>query len=546
MLTRLSLGGDRPVSAAGGIDLDRSLWWLSADGRGWPVPGQPGATVDMDLNIWGTPEVIRLDKLYFRASDLVVSSDGDYRPGRPKPVDFNLYAFQLTPDTPASELPKGVEPVLNPAADDDSRIVRGDVRSEVHVLGTIDPLQLTLDHCFLHGRNLEVADRIIGDVDVTMEGRADDSRLDVHSTYMTLLGGKWAMEAFWLRGDPATHVNVGVNALQLAKVANLKRDARAAGGPDAGAAAHGVDVAGTADASFNADVFSLDRNHVTVKGGLTLQGVRIGAIQPYGASSELFAADRIEVATRELLRDGRVTLDPVLVTRGKGMAEATASADLNTPTQWSASLKAKDWPVAPAGTQASASVSGETRLDVSVADPSRPRLYGRADFHADLKWKNQPAATVSLKGRAKGRQVELAALRLDGLGGAALGSAWVDLDHLNESSTRVDFSGINASELTKFVPATKDLAGTFHGTLTAHPATTRYPLDPLSVKLDVFAADAKFRNVQVGDLHVNGFANLEQSEPSVGARASGSSWTTPRSGPARWTSPAASSASGAG
>src|SRR5262249_30721981 len=137
------------------------------------------------------------------------------------------------------------------ARDQASRFLRGAFSGSLSVGGTLSPLLLDVTGQ-ANGREVLVAQRTIGDLEMHLAGRVDGERADIKSDKLSILGGDWSLEANYVLRDDSTNLILDVDHLNLKKVALL------AGGPD---------VTGTLSGEWDIRMPTLrfDKNDIAVK-----------------------------------------------------------------------------------------------------------------------------------------------------------------------------------------------------------------------------------------------------------------------------------------
>ncbi len=462
LLTSLNVQGSSPITGEGGYVRSQKLGWLSIQGRNWRFPGAPA--VNVNFNAWADTDHLHLDQLYVQLSGLSVYALGDYVYHRPKPVEVQVY---LTEDPLAQN--------------DQTALVKGLLRGDLDVEGTLLPVNLTLGGEAI-GQNVWLKSKRIGDLAMVLNGSVTDGRVDLSSRQFELFGGHWDVEGHWpvensiLRLDQLKFIGV---SLPLA----LGRS----------------DITGTADGDFSVDLRELDLAGIEVNGKARLSNVTVNH-----GNRQVFAVDEANIA-HVGISNSTILLNPVQLSRKEGdqSGAATLSAEttLDRPSQWSVKFDAHTWPLHQGQATASLSASGKT--DIDLANLS---AVGHVDLSVAAVATTRPLGQVDAAIDLDQRVIQANSIHISALGGNAQGRAKVDIDHPMESTGRLDWKSLDISQLRGLISGLEQFSGTVDGSVEMAKSTDPRPLEPMGIDLNIQSHDVRVGHVQIGDARIFAYA----------------------------------------
>lgn len=513
---------EHPAEAFGQYDLGDGSWraWVNIGSIGVPKSG--GAQATLMFGAWGDRQAIRLQEFYVRGAEAELWATGWYVFDKPRPVDLDVYLKHI----PRAERTTDKPPIF------------GFLRGEMHLSGTAAaPRDLDVTGKLL-AQDFGIFDRPVGQVVANITGHINNQRAKVQTKRLRLLEGEWDLDAVYTAKTKAVDIGVDVRGMPLKEVGQiLKRE----------------DFAGRFDGNWKIHVARPNLNDINATGSVTARGVKAGGL------------DADTLTARMDLKQGQLKIDPIRLRRTvtrqmiaagapapaagekpaeplkddvtvKGVMDASLRMNLNRPTGLTASLSMASWPLE-LGTDTWVDVSGgvpELSVDLAAAaSPERDQtgeapqfvppnvtLNGNVQFNADLTWRNQNVGNATLAMTLLGREADVRRIQLRSMGGNFEGQAMLDADQPLQSTASLSWDSVNAELLGDVVPAARDLAGIFSGSLRVEPAGNPRALEPLVARLAIEPAGGRYRAMDIGPIRLNGYTNLRRyvlNDPSSDA-----------------------------
>ncbi len=466
-LVSLGMAEKGTLSGNGLYKLGSGEWYLWAQGSDWRLPGLGDAPLGVMINIWGGAEQIRLDKLFVSLEALDLFADGYYYFDRPKPVDLNLY---LT------------HPPANATDGPPDALLRGRVRADAHVSGTVRPMNLDLDGQ-MRGREVFVRGREVGQVQGALRGavRGEDIRIDIPKA--ELFKGIWDLSVRYPltgpRGREVFLVDLGADRVALSEVGTLLNQPQLTG-MFSGKWRTTIPRQGGVNAIESSGDFTVDKPALGAAGARKITG-----------KTKIFGGT-IEVA------DG-------LAVQGDGSAKFTLKTLFDHLDRLNATLDAADWPLAAAGGELKIISNLQTQVFI---DTSARSIQGPVTLRSDVVVRDRPAAKIAVNGQLHGRSLELTQIHADAAGGEVNGVARVDFDKPLSSTAELDWADVRAGELIAVVPELSGLEGTYSGKLSVARAPDPRAPEPLRVKIDLHSDAGRFRSVSIGEMMFASYLNI--------------------------------------
>jgi hypothetical protein len=190
-----SANAGQQLTGRGQFDLSNKQWWVWLRGAGFALPlgdgSEPAPPLAFDATAWGQGAYAQLRQVYARVGNVEASAFGAYDNHLPKPLQLDLWLRHLTPL----------------GAEEQSSLVRGRLRSETHLAGTVNPLNLELTGRLL-ARDLVVRGRALGDVRAALEGNITRDFVRARTRGLKLLGGAWDLEFDWPSDYPEKSLQI--------------------------------------------------------------------------------------------------------------------------------------------------------------------------------------------------------------------------------------------------------------------------------------------------------------------------------------------------
>ncbi|HEY7120363.1 MAG TPA: hypothetical protein VH475_27490, partial [Tepidisphaeraceae bacterium] len=226
-------------------------------------------------------------------------------------------------------------------------------------------------------------------------------------------------------------------------------------------------------------------------------------------------ADRIEGGI--IARDGNVRLEPIVLRRKGGRADAKISFPLNAPRQMHVESTVAAWPVEYSAGRAryreNSLIWLQTELD---ADLKALTAKGRvANFRADVPIKQGQSIIINASANIDGRALDVTSIRGEGLGGEITGDGILHLGNPLQSSGRVDWRNVGADAIAALYPAVGGLAGRFSGSVRFSPTSPDRNPDatgPFALQGSVQASpDATLKGMHIGDADFIVYADYQRA-----------------------------------
>jgi hypothetical protein len=449
------------LTGRGRIDLDSREWWLWLGGGEFAVPRLRRSRLAIDLSAWGSFDYVMLEQAYLNLGDIELSAHGFWDRAVPKPVDLNVWLTHL----PAY-------------GDERSPVVRGRLRADTKLVGTLRPLHLDLTGR-LRGRDLHVRRYSLGDPEAALSGVVTSEFARFRTSKLRLLDANWELEGDW-PVDPAKSfaLTVAVDAVALERVGEVFGEGL---------------LTGVADAKVTMLIPEPRLDAIDLDGTFAARDV---AAAPFHAES---------VGGTVAMRGGVLRIEPVELRESAGTATASGTVDLiRAPRELSVKLDAENWPLdVPRAGSLVGSGGAEVRLDLA-----NRAAFGSARFNGAFTRDGREVGTADAELLAEGRVLRV--MRLEGrtLNGSYEGSASYLIDDPNRTKLGLELSNVDVSALAAWVPQLADLGGVYSGKLDVAPADDPRALGPLGATLSLRSPDGGWRALAVKEVNLSAFANL--------------------------------------
>jgi hypothetical protein len=437
-----------------------------------PLPRPPEEAMAFNVNAWGTFDHITLRDNYLSVGDLQLSADGLFDAALPKPLAVSVWLTHL--------------PALGTEQSD---VIRGRLRAEAQLVGTVAPLNLDLSG-ILRGRDLHFRSRPLGDPQAKITGTIDIDEVNIQTERMKLLGGDWEMRAMW-PSDPgrSLEIETHVSDLPLSEVTGAFNTQR---------------LDGRAAARASLTIPRAERDALLGSGTFELSNL----------NSDPFHAGR--AAGTMSLRDGTLRIDVSDMRERDGRATALITSDLRTPRTWNVRANLQHWPLEVPRPEASLLVSGSADLR---ADFAQRAAFGTARADIDLARAGADVGTIALDLAADGRTLHARQIDARVLGGAVEGSATLPIDRPIEARAQLAWRDVEAARLSTWIPRLEGFSGVYSGELHVGPSQDPRALGPLRIDLSLRAPDGGYRAMALTALELSAFVNAAARDPSAAGQA---------------------------
>jgi hypothetical protein len=526
------------LAASGAYHRSSGAWNAYLTGDGWPIDPNAKAPANFLLDAYGDRTWAELGELFVEGAGVQLWARGRiaYRaPGAPAelhvhgwypPIDYTWHERDADPR-------------------EDVRL-SGRLESELHVTGgAASPIRLDVNGRLL-ARDFRVRNHPVGDVTLAVSGRADDEGVNVRTRRLDLFSGQWELTGRYTWKDRLSRVSVDLYDLSLAQLDNF--------------ASAPPNLRGTLGGHWNIDLPDFDPRRMTAEGRYQVQNLaRLTPPPPTTSPAVASAIDRatttnpvvhaagarpaahvervspttmvvsVAPATRAAgpgspasapttqvtlvpiadgiegvmtAADGVVRLDPILLRRRGGRAEARARFPITAPRQVHVEASAAAWPVEPWGPSPRGTPRALVWLQAKLdADLKRLTADGQFSLRADVPVKEQ-SVVVNVDALVRGRTLDVRTLRGQGIGGEITGDGYVYLDSPLQSTGRVDWRDLDATSVVALVPELSGLAGKFSGTVRFSPTSRELNPDatgPFAVQGTLKSEGGRFDGMTVGD-----------------------------------------------
>jgi hypothetical protein len=472
-LQQLKIADTQQVAASGQYDRAKQSWWLTLDGRGWPVyANKPDTRIDLNLDIWGDRQMSRVKQLFIRSGQTMIDVVGGYTYGQPKPVDASVYVMQY--------------PSTQPTGGNDLLLVRGELNADAHTVGTLVPLELEMQgHAY--GKSLAIGNRFLGDLDVSIKGDMDRDATTFETKQLQALGGHWDLSGWWPADDRAFRLDLSTNDLPLTSAADVP------------------DLSGTLAGKWTFDMRKPTALGLAMSGKMTARDVKYTSYTGTHSAIERFSADTVDFPNVSL-SNGILRLDSIHMQQSDGgWIDASASLNLLDTTQATVAFHVADggWLLKPQGPDLAVRLRGSSeKVDF---DAIHGKATGQVDVDVDVDWKSKPVTTSTSQVKFDGRIITLNSMKADVLGGKLLGGGSIDLDHPYQTNATFTMNSLGSGNLAAVVPALSDLRGAYSGQLMLMPARGPQPLEPQEIHLDVTPSVGMYHNVPIDSFRLRGY-----------------------------------------
>ena len=449
------------LAGRGRIDLGSQEWWLWVGGGEFALPRVRRSRLAIDLNAWGSFDYVELDKAYLNLGDMELSAHGFWDRHKPTPVELNVWLAHL----PAY-------------GDERSPVVRGRLRADTKLAGTLRPLRLDVTG-HLRARDLHFRRYDLGDTQAALTGRVTGESARFQTTKLRLLDANWDVDANW-PVDPrkSFELTVSVDAVALDKMGDVFGDER---------------LSGVAGGRVTMLIPEPRLEAIELDGAITARDVAAGALH----------AEHVRGTVA--MRNGTLRVEPVQLSESSGSATASATVDLiGAPRVWSVKLSAEQWPLdIPRAGSAVGAAEAELRLDLA-----QRAAFGSASVRGTFARGGREVATADAELLAEGRVLRVMRVEGNTLRGSYSGSGSYLLDDPNRTKLGLELRDVDASALAVWFPRLAELRGTFSGAIDIEPTNDPRALGPLGATLSLRAPDGRFGALSLHQINLSAFASL--------------------------------------
>jgi hypothetical protein len=118
---------------------------------------------------------------------------------------------------------------------------------------------------------------------------------------------------------------------------------------------------------------------------------------------------------------------------------------------------------------------------------------------------DKDAGTLSIQSDMNGRTVNVRNLEAAALGGTAHGAAVVSLDDFTKSTGNLGWNGLDAAQVSNFIPKAEGLGGTISGTANLAPTDNPRDIGPLRLVAKISSNDLRFKSIEIGDAALSSY-----------------------------------------
>lgn len=468
---------DTDQLSAQGYFLASKRWGLKFGGRGLPLPKIAHESLGIDIDLAGDPEIVHVRSVRLAADETVVQAKGSYVYSQPEPLMLLLEVNHVPPETDVETAALGGKPTA-------PRLLEGLLAANGQVTGTVDPLVLNVDGQ-VQGVKVKLLERDLGDISIRLKGYGDHERLqlwrDGGGAPLVLFGAQWELEAIHNLEQDATTLTVGFKDMPLKEVGKFL-------GSEA------IDGNATGNWAVYVPTYRDVTNQVRAGGKLEVKNLVLGT----------YKLDSLDAWT--VVENGRAGLSPLIARQAEGVFTAYPSLPLLAPNQIEINdLRLERWPLAlPPSTYLTLDASAP-RVAVSFGNKPAPNSPPQA-IAPGMQFESGPisaqarvtigdieAGDVRLTAGLNGRALDVTLLTADLFESRLEAKASVPLDEPNGTTGSFMMNDIDPQQLSKLVPALKDLSGTFDMRGAIGPVSGRDVLEPLGASLAIKSRDVWFK-----------------------------------------------------
>lgn len=498
-LASLTAQGRGAISGGGDWNFSDNTWSATLHAENVPVLNSP-ATATLALDARGDRDTIHLQQATVQADGVTAEAAGSYAFALPQPLDL---AVQLR-ETSFGDVPPPTTAATQPAiatAPDHTIRLQGKLRGNARLHGTLTPLNLDIAGRLL-ARNLSVRARDLGDLDVDVTGLLTENDLQLRTTEMQILGGRWNGSIAYPFATRTATVHVTLSDLPLEKWS----DAFHWTVPAAGDAAAPL-LTGTAAGDVTLEASGFDLAAMRGQGTLHIAHPQVNVAPGLPPVLAQAASARISLA------DGRIDIVPdirqvpaaaPMVADRQGTLTGTLGLLLSEPDRLDADLHLQNWTLDFPGQDALLRVSSDLKGNLDLRTISGAAA---AQTHTELWYRQQKTGDVLADATLAGRILTVSRVTAQMLTGNLNGSARVDLDKPLAAMLSLTWQDVDVTRLAPFYPPLADAVGISSGTLTVAPAQDPRALEPLKLTATLTNRGGLYRGIPIGNAMAEGYAS---------------------------------------
>jgi hypothetical protein len=469
-LNQLSLPGNegaaRLTRSEGTYDLSRRAWSFELAGQqmdlGQGVPMIERLAVDLAGQFGGKATtgrpLVSLNQGELRLGGLALTATGSYAPDDPD--RSKAIQGELALDQVPLKLREATR----------SLVQAQNLRGEIEVAGSIDPLRLTGEGQFT-ALNLQAGQQTLDTLQLGVEATADDQRLTVETKQLSVLGGRWAIHGTY-QLDPAAdqryRVTVTGRQLELAELGQ--------------AIPGNTPLRGQSRLTLDARGDSLALNQLKVDGQLSGKNASVGPVR-FDQFSGVLA-----------IEGGQLRVKNLSANHGKGTLTGGLQLALDEPTQPRVRLKLEQWPVLatkPLSLVLGGSIEGRFNAAETTGE-------AKGQIDARLAGAEGQIAALTLPLKLRQSVLEIDSIAGTMLGGQASGQTSIDLQQVLDTRLNLQWSKGQPRRLATLVEPFAHTRGQLGGTVTIEPTTDPHALGPLRLNVSLQPDDAGYGSIGLG------------------------------------------------
>lgn len=339
------------------------------------------------------------------------------------------------------------------------------------VSGTLSPLDMEADGV-VTVIEPRYKDRPLETISTAYAASASPQAFTMSMDAFEILGGSVRARAAYTTGESEARIGFTGDTISLAQIGELLDLP--------------VELTGTTSAELAASIPLDDPSRTLAYGNWTASGMNVADLAMIEGEGSLRAGS------------GALRLPQLTLRHAGGVLRGSAEMDLNQADRLHVVFSLEDWPLEFEGASLGLTADGDADLFVSLAPIG---ATGTANLSADLRYRDQPAATVTLETSIEGRDLSVGSLTAETLGGSARGSGLVPLssEFWERARFALEWSDIDFAEARELVPQLEPFTGTTDGTLDIRPAEGAHAELPMQLTLESNFTDARFADFTIGE-----------------------------------------------
>ncbi len=194
------------------------------------------------------------------------------------------------------------------------------------------------------------------------------------------------------------------------------------------------------------------------------------------------------------MKNGQILFDPVILHNRNGDVRGTVGYTVNHSKKLDLNIDMSHWPVEfDPDFQIEANGCAEVSIDLD-----RDNINGNVLLSGPVHWQGHSLGELTIHSDIVDRDIRIASINGDLLGGAINGSAGLPLDNWQNFQAQLKYQDARLDQLTQWYPSLIGLTGRLSSQINIGPAQGAHPLEPLTAVISSSSDDARFKSIQIG------------------------------------------------